>query len=558
MTADVRLPSFVLRQFTTTMTLITNALVQALMDIETFSRTVLKRPLRAYQAGPAKALIASVIRRDGEQYVWRFPRQSGKNETVAHVHAYLLFLYQRVKGATIVHTAPTFDPQCKNAMRRLVEITSDNAFFKDLRAAGNTVSLGQARIIFLSGMERDKPNVGSTASLLLSKDECQDLDAEYIERAFDPMTADTNAPHLLTGTARHTGTYLAQKRVQLERLQAEDGKQRVFIAGWREVAAVNPAYGHHVEQVISRLGALHPVVQTEYENVETEQTGRLFDERRLGLIYNTTIARTHTPERAQGATSFGAVSSARNSAQAQGATSLRNSAHNAIYVATIDVGGADLLQENREHDFTVAAIHRVTFDDAETSANALPTFTTVEYLAMQGANVLDDTPDRRRLFAFLDTWRPARIVTDATGLGVGLASALLNRYQARVIPFHFTGASKTELLNQWLALIETGRYRHYQALASGNGSSDLDYARMREQMARCEHTEKATRNGAAQHTEWGVPAVAYWRNPHTLADELLHDDHLLAVAMVGVLAEADLRPHTATSTPAPRRLAVDD
>ena len=510
------------------MTLITNALVQALMDIETFSRVVLKRPLRTYQVAPARALIASVIRRDGEQYVWRFPRQSGKNETVAHVHAYLLFLYQRVKGATIVHTAPTFDPQCKNAMRRIVEITAENTFFKGLHAAGNTVSLGQARILFLSGMERDKPNVGSTASLLLSKDECQDLDGDYIERAFDPMTADTNAPHLLTGTARHTGTYLAQKRLQLEQQQAQDGKQRVFIVGWQAVAAANPAYGRHVEQIIQRLGALHPVVQTEYENVETDQTGRLFDERRLELIYRTTQTRTHEPE------------------------------PGAVYVATIDVGGADLLQENREHDFTVAAIHHVAFDGLHSDTPPLPAFTTVDYLTLQGANVLDDTPDRRRLFTFLDHWRLARIVTDATGLGVGLASALLKRYPARVIPFHFSGASKTALLHQWLALIETGRYRHYQAPAGGNGSSDLDYARMREQLVRCEHEEQITRNGAAHHTEWGVPAVACWRNPHTLADELLHDDHLLAVALVGVLAEADLRPHTATSTAAPRRRAPDD
>ena len=324
------------------MTLITHALVQALMDIETFSRVVLKRPLRPYQAAPARALVASVIRRDGEQYVWRFPRQSGKNETVAHVHAYLLFLYQRVKGATIVHTAPTFDPQCKNAMRRLIEITGDNALFKGLRVAGNVISLGQVRILFLSGMERDKPNVGSTASLLLSKDECQDLDGDYIERTFDPMTADTNAPHLLTGTARHSGTYLAQKRLQLEQRQAQDGRQRVFIVSWREVAAANPAYGRHMEQVIRRLGALHPVVQTEYENVETAQTGRLFDERRLALIYRTTQTRTFNPEQKE------------------------------VYVATIDVGGIDLLQENRAHDFTVAAIHHVTFDATAGGPAALP------------------------------------------------------------------------------------------------------------------------------------------------------------------------------------------
>jgi hypothetical protein len=458
-------------------------------------------------------------------------------------------------------------------MQRLVQITSDNPFFAHLHVSGNTIRLGHAHILFLSGMERDKPNVGATASLLLSKDECQDLDASYVERTFDPMTANSNAPHIHTGTARHTGTYLALKRRQLEDLQAKDGRQRVFIIGWREVAAVNPAYGRHVEQVIARLGALHPVVQTEYENVETEQTGRLFGERRLGLIFNGTASRTYAYV-------------------APGP-----------YVATIDVGGADLLQEKNEHDFTVAAIHRVTFDRAMSTPpltpplrgegraappptlplaeegraaplpapplappqqgegngpQPLPSFTTVDYLVLQGANVLDDTPERRRLFTFLDKWSPVRIVTDATGLGRGLASTLLNRFPSRVIPFLFTSASKTELLNQWLALIETGRYRHYQALATGNGTSDVDYARLREQMIRCEHEEKAASIGVAHHTEWGVPPMATWRNPHTLDEELLHDDHLLAVSLVAVLAEADLRPHIATSTPAPRRLPVDD
>ena len=515
-----------------------HALVQALADVETFSRVVLRRPLRPYQVPPARAAVLSALRHDGEQYVWRFPRQSGKNETLAHVHAYLLFLFQRVKGAMIVHTAPTFDPQCKIAIRRLLEITSGNPFFKDLHTSSNLIRLGQARILFLSGMERDKPNVGATASVLLSLDECQDLDPQYVARAFDPMTANTNAPHIHTGTARHTGTYLAQKRVQLEAQQAQDSKQRVFIINWRQVAEVNPAYGQHVQQEIVRLGALHPVIQTEYENVETAQTGRLFDERRLELIFSSATPRALS-------SSGGSPPNAR--AEERSAEYSR--------VATLDVGAADLMQENREHDFTVAAIHRVTFDGAIPS---LPTFTTIDYLALQGANVLDDTPARRRLFSFLDSNNPVRIVTDATGLGRGLASALLNRYPSRVIPFIFTPASKTELLHQWLALIETGRYRHYQLLAKANGYSDVDYARLREQLVRCEHDERPSRNGVAYHTEWGVPATATWHNPHTLEEEPLHDDHLMAVALVSVLADADLKVRTATSTPAPRRLPMED
>ena len=33
---------------------------------------------------------------------------------------------------------------------------------------------------------------------MLTKDECQDLSQRYIEQAFDPMTANTNAPHIHT------------------------------------------------------------------------------------------------------------------------------------------------------------------------------------------------------------------------------------------------------------------------------------------------------------------------------------------------------------------------
>jgi hypothetical protein len=511
------------------MSVITTALAQALRDIEPFSRLILKRPLRPYQLEPARAVIASVIRRDGEHYVWRFPRQSGKNETLAHVHAYLLFLYQRVAGSRIVHTAPTYDPQAHNAQQRLLELTAGNPFFKGLRSAGHTARLGQAHIVFLSGQPREPPNVGSTASLLLSKDECQDLDRRYIEQTFDPMTANTNAPHIHTGTARHDGTYLALKRQELEALQQRDGKRRVFIIGWREVAAAHPAYGRMVEQVIARKGALHPTVRSEYENIEDAQTGRLFDARRLGLIFT-----AGTPPR--------------SSAPAPGMTC----------IITLDVGGADLLSEHsgeqthaRDHDFTVAAVHQVTWSqDTGVNGAALNTFTTLDYLALQGANVLDDTPERRRLLAYVAQWSPARIIPDATGLGVGLAATLLSRFGERVRPFHFSAQSKTALLHEWLALIETGRYRHYSA--PGNGRADVDYERLREQLQRCEHAERVG------HTQWGVPAHVTWRNPVTQQDEGLHDDHLMAAALCAVAADADLRPREANSIAAARDVWIDD
>ncbi len=493
---------------------LSSGLAAAMLDIEPFSRLILNRPLRPYQLEPARAAIASALAHDGEQYVWRFPRQSGKNETLAHVHAYLLFLYQRVPLASIVHTAPTFDPQARNAMQRVLEITARNPLFKTLRTSGNTLIMGQARALFLSGAEREQPNVGSTASVLLSKDECQDLTQSYIERVFDPMTSDRNAPHIHTGTARHDGTYLAMKRRELEAMTRRDGKRRVFIIDWRDVARVNAAYGLAVESAIARRGALHPAILTEFANIETEQTGRLFDDRRLALIY--------------------AGAWPRQSARAAERSCI-----------TLDVGGASLgafpdAQRAGEHDMTVASAHRIS-----ASSDGLNRFDTVDQLALSGANVLDDTPERRKLFTYIDQWAPLRIVVDATGLGAGLASALTARYRDKVIAFTFTAAAKSALLNDFLALIETGRYRHYR-------DASVDSHRFTRQLEKCEH------HYYGAHVQWGVPAHVAWRHPITGADEPLHDDHLISAALVAVLSDSDLQAREVISSPAPRRAPHDD
>ena len=75
----------------------------------------------------------------------------------------------------------------------------------------------------------------------------------------------------------------------------------------------------------------------------------------------------------------------------------------------------------------------------------------------------------------------------------------------------------------------------------------MDRDRFFEQLKKCEHQKYAN------HTEWGILAHVAWRHPATLQEEPLHNDHLMSVALVAVLADADLQPHTATSTPAPRR-----
>ena len=69
-----------------------------LLDIETFSRYVLKTPLYAYQLEPARAIMESIAGSRGDEILLIMSRQSGKNETVAQLLTYLLNLLHRAGG----------------------------------------------------------------------------------------------------------------------------------------------------------------------------------------------------------------------------------------------------------------------------------------------------------------------------------------------------------------------------------------------------------------------------------------------------------------------------
>jgi hypothetical protein len=392
----------------------------------------------------------------------------------------------------MIHTAPTYEPQAYNALLRLMTLTASSPWFRDLRRRDNALMLGDARITFVAGQRSHTPPTGLTASLALFADEAQDLDIPYFRRTFEPMRASTNSPAVYTGTARHTGTLLATKRKHVERTRPSN----VFVLGWRDCERDNPAYAAHVRQQIAELGPAHPVIVSEYENVETEQSGRLFDSRRIELVASSTAARAEYSDAGQ-------------------------------HVITIDVGGTSITGADGQHDSTVAALHHV-----RRNSQRLTTFTTTDYLTLTGENVLDDTPARARLIEWISHANPSHIVIDATGIGTGLASVLIQRFGDRVMPFIFTATTKTKLLNDFLALIETGRYHHYAA--PGDGSIDPGRARLIEQMQRCEYTI------SANAISWAVPDHATWTNPTTNTTERLHDDHLLAVALIGAMKDAEI------------------
>ena len=90
--------------------------------------------------------------------------------------------------------------------------------------------LGSAAVVFISSHPQTAAR-GETADHLLVIDELQDQQLAHIEAVFTPMRAANNATAVYLGTVRTRHDALWLKKEELERQTAQDGVQRVFIAG---------------------------------------------------------------------------------------------------------------------------------------------------------------------------------------------------------------------------------------------------------------------------------------------------------------------------------------
>ncbi len=176
-----------------------------LSDIGTFSRLIWSAfALRGYQLGPARAVVAAV-RGDVPQreFVLIFSRQSGKDELLAQVLAYLLVLYQKT-GGSIVVTLPTLRPQAVIARDRIVErLNAPRLQALGVRARvrdGFIVEVGKASVHFLSGAPTANA-CGKTASLLLVGNESQDIEADRWDAVGAPMGGQYGRGRAVAGNA---------------------------------------------------------------------------------------------------------------------------------------------------------------------------------------------------------------------------------------------------------------------------------------------------------------------------------------------------------------------
>jgi len=260
------------------------AIRRALTDVAVYSHLALPEwGLRRYQMGPARAIAESVLRGRGRQFAVVFSRQSGKDELIAQLIAFLLTRYQQ-RGGNVVLAAPTFRPQAALSRDRLMaRLTTSPLVARPRMRDGYVVEVGRASARFLSAAPGANAR-GQTADLLLVANEAQDIVPAIWDAVFDPMAVSTHATTVFMGTVWSRETLLARQIRFLQEAETRDGVRRVWRVPWGAVARELPIYGRRVRERIDQFGIDHPFIQTEYFLNELEGSGGLFPPDRLARM----------------------------------------------------------------------------------------------------------------------------------------------------------------------------------------------------------------------------------------------------------------------------------
>lgn len=231
-------------------------------------------PLYPYQQPFAKRVFESLIINDGETITALFSRQSGKSETVANVVATAVILFPLLakvyptlmgdfkKGIWVGAFGPT-DEMAETLYSRIVSrLTSEEAieFMSDpeinvrIKGRGKMLSLSNGSLVRRQTAHPRSKIEGKTYHLILI-DECQDADAQVINKSITPMGASTRATKIYTGTPTYKKSEFYEQIQRNKRADTGRGsRQNHFEADWRAAGKANPKYLLHCQNEILRIG----------------------------------------------------------------------------------------------------------------------------------------------------------------------------------------------------------------------------------------------------------------------------------------------------------------
>jgi hypothetical protein len=448
--------------------------------------------LRKYQREPAAAILESVRLNKGLDIVVVMPRQSGKDELLAHLKIYLMrLLHSKDRG--IVEVNPTYKPQTIGAILRLENRLDSNLLtLKRWKKRSDYIRMiGSCRTAFLSG-DGQANVVGASADLLMIVNEAQDISPAIYDKKFAPMASSRNATRVFSGTVWTSNTLLAQMTRAARLAEKADGIKRVFFYTAKDVRKENKKYGRYVDAQVKRLGRNHPLIRTQYFCEEIDAQAGMFNPARRALMqgdqpgYDTPLP-----------------------------------GH--IYAFQIDVAGQDEARMSPNDDNAPLVNSdrdsvSLTISDIDLSTLAIlqsPTFRAVYRRQWIGQNHLTVFG---ALCSLGDVWQPQYLIIDATGVGEGLWAMLDKKFPGRVIPIKFSQQTKSEIGWRFLAIIETGRFRDCCLTDAVRAQYDACVSEILP--------------GPAKTLRWNVPEGT--RGPD---GELVHDDYLLADALTAILDE---------------------
>ena len=211
-----------------------------------------------------------------------------------------------------------------------------------------------------------------------------------------------------------------------------------------------------------------------------------------------------------------------------------------IYSLLIDVGGQDeaMLEldgmNNPGRDY-------VTLDVIDVDLSTLtllqsPTYHVIKRLEWQGVNHVNIFG---AVLALMQTWNCMYLVLDATGVGEGLWGMCAKKYPTKTIPVKFTQQTKSEIGYAFLGIVDTGRFRDHCHTETVN-----------EQYTNC---TSEILIGPLKTMRWGVKD-----GTRGAGDELIHDDYILADALVTQLDKLEWYVPSETTIIAPERDILEE
>jgi len=323
--------------------------------------------------------------------------------------------------------------------------------------------------------------------LLLVANEAQDIDRDVWDARFDPMGASTNSPTLFMGTPWLSSSLLAREMKEARR------QGNLWVVDWTRVAVDVPVYGERVRQRVEQFGVNHPFIRTEYFCEELGDGGGLFPLGRRRLMEG-------------------------------GHSRCGPGVFEGAVVLLVDVAGSDETSGSQVGSENVTSKRdstAITFVGVEVGVGKMPTYRVLSRVVWNNVPISQQAV---RLAGLFREWRAVWLVVDATGVGAGLASALVASVGRKVIPFVFSAKSKSDLGWGWVGLAESGRYLEYVV----DGAEDT--ALFWRQLAAVEYE---VLEGPGRLMRWSVP------------DANLHDDLVMSAGLVSCLEGLDFRPRRA-------------